>query len=106
MAQHVADGEKLRFVVLYHTAVGRDIHLTVGEGIEGIESLVGRHSRGEVYLYLDLCSSVVIYLTCLYLTFLDGLEDRVDESGGGLAERNLAYDEGLVVEFLYLSPHL
>ena len=106
MAQHVADGEELRFVVLYHTAVGRDIHLAVGEGIEGVECLVGRHSRGEVHLYLDLGGSVVIHLARLYLTLLDGLEDRVDESGGGLAERYLAYDEGLVVEFLYLRPHL
>ena len=106
VAQHIADGEELWFVVLNNTAVGRDIHLAVGEGIKGIESLVGRHSRGEMHLYLHLCSSIVIYLTCLYLAFFDGLEDRVDESGRSLAERYLAYDKGLVVEFLYLRSHL
>ena len=41
MAEHVADSEELRLVVLDDAAVGRDVHLAVGEGIEGVERLVG-----------------------------------------------------------------
>ena len=33
VSQYVADGEKLRFVVLDDAAVGRDVDLAVGEGI-------------------------------------------------------------------------
>ena len=32
-AQHVADGEELWFVVLYHAAVWRYVHLAIGEGV-------------------------------------------------------------------------
>ena len=41
MAEHVADSEELRLVVLDDAAVGRDVHLAVGEGIKGVERLVG-----------------------------------------------------------------
>ena len=40
VAEHVADGEELRLVVLDHAAVGRDADLAVGEGIEGVDGLV------------------------------------------------------------------
>lgn len=53
--------------------LGEYAHLAVGEGIEGVERLVGRHSRREVNLNLYLGGSVVVYLACLYLAFLDGL---------------------------------
>ena len=40
VAQHVADGEELRFVVLDDATVGRDVDFAVGEGVECIERLV------------------------------------------------------------------
>ena len=40
MAQHIADGEELRFIVFDDTAVRRDAHLAVGEGIEGVDGFV------------------------------------------------------------------
>ena len=106
VAQYVTNGEKLRFVVLDDTTVGRDVHLAVGEGIEGIEGLVGRNSGSKVHLNLDLGGCVVIHLACLDFSLLDGLEDGIDEGCGGLAKGYLADDESLVVELLYLSPHL
>ena len=40
VAQYVADGEELRLVVADDAAVGRDVDLAVGEGIEGVDGLV------------------------------------------------------------------
>ena len=59
-----------------------------------------------MHLYLDLGGGVVIHLARLYLTLLDGFQNRIDECGCGLAERNLTYYERLVVEFLNPCPHL
>ena len=106
VAQHVAHGEELGLIVLYDAAVRRDVHLAVGEGIERIERLVRRDARCEVHLYLHLRRRVVVNLPRLYLALLYGLEYGVDECGSGLAIRYFAYDERLVVEFLYLCPHL
>ena len=105
VAQHVADGEKLRFVVLNHAAVGRDVHLAVGEGVEGVDGLVRRHARCQVHLHLGVGGRVVVHFLGLYLALVDGLENRLDECAGVLAEGNLAYHQRLIVEFLYLGAH-
>ena len=106
VAQHVAHGEELRLVVGDDAAVGRDVDLAVGEGVEGVKGLVGRDAGSEMHLYLHLGGGVVVHLARLDLAFLYGLEDGLDERGGGLAVWYLADDEGLVVELLYLRPHL
>ena len=41
VAQHVADGKEARFVVLNDAAVGRQVYLAVGEGVERVDGLVG-----------------------------------------------------------------
>ena len=106
MAQHIAHSEETRLVVLDNAAVGRDVYLAIGEGVEGINGLVARHSRRKVNLYLHLGSSIVIHFLCLNLALVDGFEDGVDKRGCGLGERNLAYDDSLGVELLYLCTHL
>ena len=106
MAQHVAYGEELRLLVGNDAAVWRDVHLAVGESIQGVERLVRRHSRSQVYKYLHLGGGVVVHLARLYLTFLYGAQYCVNQCRGGLAERQFANGQSLVVELLYLSPHL
>ena len=80
VAQHIADGEKLRLVALDNTAVWRYAHLAIGKGIEGIDGLIARHARSQMNLNLDLGSSKILYLTGLDLTLLDGLYYRVLQS--------------------------
>lgn len=41
IAQYITHGEEVGLLVVDDTAVGRDAHFTVGEGIEGIDGLVG-----------------------------------------------------------------
>ena len=106
VAQHVAHGEEARLVVFDDTAVGRDVYLAVGEGVERVDSLVGRHARRQVNLNLHLGSRVVVHLLSLYLAFLDSTQNGVDERRRSLRERNLANDDSLRVELLYLCAHL
>ena len=40
VAQHIADSQELRLVVLDHAAVGRDANLAISKGIEGVDGLV------------------------------------------------------------------
>ena len=105
VAQHVADGGKLRLVVLYHAAVWRQAYLAVGEGIERIDCLVWRNARSKMYLYLHLRSRQVFHLASLYLSFFYCLCDRVDEAFRRFRERQFPDDKCLAVEFFYLSPH-
>ena len=77
VSQYVADGEKLRFVVLDDAAVGRDVDLAVGEGVEGIDGLVAGNTGSQMYLYLDAGGSKVLYLSGLNFTFLNSLYDGV-----------------------------
>ena len=106
VTQHVAHREETGLVVFYHAAVGRYVQLAVGEGVEGVEGLVRRHSRGEVYLYLHLSGGVVVHFPCLDFPLVDGFEYRLYQSGGCLAEGDFAYHERLVVELFDFRPHL
>ena len=106
VAQHVADGEELRLLVLDNAAVGRDVDLAVGEGIEGVDGLVRRHAGRQVDEYLHLSRCQVVYAAGLDLTLLDGLGDAFAERAHRLRERQLAYDQRLGVQLLYLSAYL
>ena len=86
-----------RLLVLYDAAVRRDRHLAVGEGIQGVNRLVGRSTRRQLYDNLCLLGSEVINLLYLYLSALLCFEDSVDNLRCSCAERHLADDERLVV---------
>ncbi len=106
MAQHIADGEELRLVVLDDAAVGRDVDFAVAEGIEGIHGFIGRCAWSQMHEDLHVGRGNVIYLSCLDLSLFHRLGDGVDEASGGFAVWNLGDDEGLVVELVYLGSHL
>ena len=103
MAQHVAHGEEARLVILDDAAVGRDINLAVGEGIEGIDGLVGRCAGCELYLNLHVTGRHVDDAAGLDLPFFDGLGDGVLQGSGRFGEGHLADDECLVVELVDLG---
>ena len=66
------------------TAVGRNVDLTVGEGVESIKGLVARHARHQVDLYLHLCRGEVVDALGLDLPFLNGFGDALYEGADGL----------------------
>ena len=51
--KQIADGSEDRFTILDYAAVRRDIHLTIREGIEGVDRFVGRRTRCQ--LHDDTC---------------------------------------------------
>ena len=77
MAQHIADSEEFRLVILDHATVRRDTYLAIGEGIEGINGLVRRDTWGQMHLYLHVGSRQVLYLPGLDLTFLNGTDNTI-----------------------------
>ena len=106
VAKHIAHRQELRLVVLNHATVRRNVDFTVREGIERIQRLVARHTRSQLHLYLDLRSRQVFHVTGLDLALLDGFQNGVDDGLRRLGERNLADDQRLRVQFLYLGTHL
>ena len=106
VAEHIADGEELRLVVLDDAAVGRDVDFAITEGIEGIHRLVGGSAWSEVYENLHVGGGDILYLASLDLAFLHRLGDALDEASRGLAEWYLGDDERLVVELVYLGTNL
>ena len=73
-AQHLAHGEEARFVVLYHAAVGRQAHLAVGKGIEGVDGFVRRGAGLQMHEYLGLCGGDVVDFPYLYLALVVGFQ--------------------------------
>ena len=106
MAQHLAYGEETRLIVFDNTAVGRNVNLAVAKCVECINGLVRRNARGEVHLYLYFGRRIVVYALGLYLSLLHRFKNRVDKRGGVLAERYLADNKCLAVQFLNLGAHL
>ena len=106
MAKHIANSQELRLVVFDDTAVRRNVNLAIRESIESVERLVRRYSRSEMHLNLNLSRRHVVNLLYLYLSLFNSLQYRLFQGIGSLAERQVADNESLVVQFLYLCSHL
>ena len=78
MAQHIANGQEVRLVILNHAAVGRDVDLAIGEGIKRINRLIRRDTRCQVHQDLYLLRRVVVHLLDFDLTLVVGLQDALD----------------------------
>ena len=100
LAQHVAHGEEVGLLSVDDAAVGRDAHLAVGEGVEGVDGLVRRRARRQVHQYLDAARCQVLHLAYLDFALLAGLHDGVAHAGHGLAVGDFADGERLVVYLL------
>ena len=100
LAQDVAHGEEVGLALVDDAAVGRDAHLAVGEGVEGVDGLVRRRARRQVHQYLDAARCQVLHLAYLDFAFLAGLHDGVAHAGHGLAVGDFADDQRLVVYLL------
>ncbi len=104
--QDVLDGQELRLVVHNDAGVRGDVALAVRERVEGIDRLVRGHIVRKMHKDLDLLGCHVLDLLDLYLAFVLGLEDRVDEYVGCLPVRNLCDGHRVLVDLLDLRAHL
>ena len=96
-AEQIADGCEDRFSILHHAAVGADIDLAIREGIERVDSFVGRRAGSE--LHNDTCGirREIVDLLNLDLAFLRRFEDGLYDFGGCGAVRDFGDDKRLVV---------
>jgi len=74
-AQDLFHPHEVGFVAVDDAGVGGDRHLAVGEGIEGVDGLVGRHARRQVDDDLHMLGRVVVDLLHLDLALVVGLDD-------------------------------
>ena len=95
----------MRFVVLNHTGNGRNSRFAGSEGVECIDSLIGRRAVGQVHQYLYIGSCVIVYLFDFYLAFFVGFQYRVDERSSGGSKRNFGDAKRTLIELRNLSTH-
>ena len=95
----------MRLLIVYHTAVWRDIHFTVRKGIQSIQGFVGRNTRSQMNQYFHLVGRIVFNLLYLDFTFLYSLQYRIDKRRSSLSVRYFTYTQSFIIEFRYFSPY-
>ena len=105
VAQHVAHGEELRFLVHDDAAVRPYGDFAVGEGIQRIDGDVAARAGLQGDDDLGSGAGVVLDLADLDFAAFAGLEDALDDGAGGLAIGHVLDQQRLVVEFLDFGTH-
>ena len=97
---------QLRFVLFVDEhQVRRDRHLAVGEGVEGVNHLLGVGAAGQLDLDLDLFGGKVADGGNLDLVLAGGILDRIDQIFGGGAVGNVANDDALGISGIEPGTH-
>ena len=104
-SQHFRHGDEAWFVIIYHTAVWRIVHLTFREGIQRIYCLVARCLRFQMHTYLYVFRCIIVYLLDIQLTFLVRFHYRIHQHSRCHAVWHLYYLQCLVVYLLYLRTY-
>ena len=104
-AEQLADGEEVGLLLVDDAAVGRDAHFAIGEGVERVDGLIAGDAGGEMHEYVYFGRRVVVHTAYLYLPFLYGFQDTVDERGRGLAVGKFGYGQRLAVYLDYLGAY-
>ena len=77
VAQDVANTHKDGLIIQNDTGIWRDRDLTVGEGIQRIDSLIRRLVLSNLNYNLNLLGRIIIDLLNLYLTLVVSLDNRL-----------------------------
>lgn len=85
----VVDGDEAGFVVMDDDGVGGEGEFAVGEGVEGLDGLVGIDARGEVDQDFDFSGGVVFDAEDFDFALFVGGDDGVHQGAGGGAEGDL-----------------
>lgn len=85
----IVDGEESGFVVVDDDGVGGEGEFAVGEGVEGLDGLVGVDAWGEVDEDFDFSGGVVLDTEDLDFALFVGGDDGVHQGAGGGAEGDL-----------------
>ena len=98
-AENLADRKHERFSVVDDPRVGADGLLTVGEGVQGVDGLVGRGAGLEVQHDFDGLGRVVVDLADFQFASFNGGGDGVlDQIDGVFAKRYLRDNQRLIID--------
>ena len=84
-------------VIFDHTSIGRNTDFAVGKGVEGICRNIRRNARGQFHLDLYFSRRIVPHLLDLDLALIVGLQDGINQLGGGHVIRNILDEQGFLV---------
>ncbi len=104
-AQNIAYSDKMRLVVVNHTAVRRNGKLAVGKGVQGIDSLVAGNTCLKINHHKSGSRRVVIDLTYLYLSFFVGFQYRFNKAAACNTVRKFRYCQCAVVNLFYFRSY-
>ena len=100
LAQNLRHGHLNGPIVLDDDNAAGDGDFAIGEGVEGIDQLIGAHAAGSLDLDLDLLGGVIVDALDLDFALARGVFDRADQRiGGGRGRDFLDDDGGLVLDF-------
>ena len=94
--EQLVNTDEQRFFFRNHTRVGRNAYLTIGEGIERVNRLIGTSSRCEMYNNLDLVGRDIFNFLNLDFPLVVGLQDGINQANGIGPKWNLGNGERLV----------
>ena len=103
-AQHVLHLQLPRHVLLDGDQAGRHAQFAIGEGVQGVDGLLGEHATRQLDFDLDLLGGVVVDRGDLEFVRLGRLLDGLDERLGGDGGRQLGDDNGARVRLGQAHP--
>ena len=87
-----------------NAGIGRYGNFAIRKRIEGINGLVCRNTRRQLNFNFHLFGGVVDYFLYLKLTAVVGFQNRINQTTGGGAVRNLPNNQGLLIVFFDPCP--
>jgi hypothetical protein len=105
-AQDFADADEVRLLVGYDARVGRYGDFAVGEGVQGVDGLVGRFVGAHVDDDFHLFGGVVVHFPYLDFSLFVGLDDGLLDGLGCGAVGDFGNGERALVDFGDACAHL
>ena len=104
-AQHFAHRHKTRSVGVDDAAVGRNAHLAIREGVEGVERFVARHARRQMDENFHLLGREILDLSYLDAPLVGRLLDAFAQRIHRFAVWQFGDRNGFAVAFLHACAH-
>ena len=104
--EHVFDGDETRSVFVDDAAVGGDAHFAIGEGVEGIEGFVARHTGRKMDENLHILCGEVLDLTDFDAPFVGGFLDAFAERVYRFSVGEFGDGDGFAIALFHSCTHL
>ena len=102
--KHFRNTQELGLLGIDHAGIGGNGHLAIGKSVQGIQCGIGRYTGLQIDQDIGLLRGVILYFPDLYLPFLAGLQDALNDRCRRGPVRDLHYLKGLLVQLLDSGP--